>query len=89
MWYLDRDPVEVCGIAGDWVYQGPKCDPCGASVWHERWRNFTGQHFWLLVSTDGRDEAVVRDDIRRREEQDRRLDQLNFDLDEPPSGGTR
>ncbi len=48
-----------------------------------------GSIFGYFISTDGRDEVVVRDDIRRREEQDRRLDQLNFDLDEPPSGGTR
>ena len=63
-----------------------------ARVYGERRRNFTGQHFWArgyFVSTVGRDEAVVRDYIRRQEEEDRRLDQLNFDPDEPPSGGTR
>ena len=61
-----------------------------ARVYGERRRNFTGQHFWArgyFVSTVGRDEAVVRDYIRRQEEEDRRLDQLNFDPDEPPSGG--
>ena len=49
-------------------------------------------HFWArgyFVSTVGRDEAVIRDYIRRQEEEDRRLDQLNFWPDEPPSGGTR
>ena len=63
-----------------------------ARVYGERRRNFTGQHFWArgyFVSTVGRDEAVVRDYIRRQEEEDRRLDQLNLDPDEPPSGGTR
>ncbi len=63
-----------------------------ARVYGERRRNFTGQHFWArgyFVSTVGRDEAVVRDYIRRQEEEDRRLDQLNFDPDEPPSGGIR
>ena len=63
-----------------------------ARVYGERRRNFTGQHFWArgyFVSTVGRDEAVIRAYIRRQEEEDRRLDQLNFDPDEPPSGGTR
>lgn len=63
-----------------------------ARVYGERRRNFTGQHFWArgyFISTVGRDEAVVRDYIRRQEEEDRRLDQLNFDPDETPSGGTR
>ena len=63
-----------------------------ARVYGERRRNFTGQHFWArgyFVSTVGRDEAVIRDYIRRQEEEDLRLDQLNFWPDEPPSGGTR
>jgi putative transposase len=63
-----------------------------ARVYGERRRNFTGQHFWArgyFVSTVGRDEAVIRDYIRRQEEEDRRLDQLNFWPDEPPSGGSR
>ena len=56
-----------------------------------RRRNFTGQHFWArgyFVSTVGRDEAMIRAYIRRQEEEDRRLDQLQFWPDEPP-GGTR
>lgn len=32
---------------------------------------------------------MIRDYIRRQEEEDRQLDQLNFWPDEPPSGGTR
>ncbi len=63
-----------------------------ARVYGERRRNFTGQHFWArgyFVSTVGRDEAVIRDYIRRQEEEDRRLDQLNFWPDEPPPGGSR
>jgi putative transposase len=63
-----------------------------ARVYGERRRNFTGQHWWArgsFVSTVGRDEAVIRAYIRRQEEEDRRLDQLHFDPDEPPSGGTR
>lgn len=63
-----------------------------ARVYGERRRNFTGQHLWArgyFVTTVGRDEAVIRDYIRRQEEEDRRLDQLNFGPDEPPSGGGR
>ena len=63
-----------------------------ARVYNEHRRNFTGQHFWArgyFASTVGRDEAVIRDYIRRQEEEDRRLDQLNFDPNEPPSGSTR
>ena len=58
-----------------------------ARVYGERRRNFTGQHLWArgyFVSTVGRDEAVIREYIRRQEEEDRRLDQLNFWPDEPP-----
>ena len=63
-----------------------------ARVYGGRRRNFTGQHFWArgyFVSTVGRDEAMIRTYIRRQEEEDRRLDQLQFWPDEPPSGGTR
>ena len=63
-----------------------------ARVYGERRRNFTGQHFWArgyFVSTVGRDETVIQAYIRRQEEEDRRLDQLSFDPDEPPSRGTR
>ena len=40
-----------------------------------RKRNFVGQHFWArgyFVSTVGRDEAVIREYIRRQEQDDRR-----------------
>ena len=50
-----------------------------ARVYGERKRNFVGQHFWargFFVSTVGRDEAVIRDYIRRQEEADTRLDQI-------------
>ncbi|MEZ5362987.1 MAG: IS200/IS605 family transposase [Bryobacterales bacterium] len=49
----------------------------------ERKRNFVGhQHFWArgyFVSTVGRDEAVIREYIRRQEAEDRRIDQPNLD----------
>ena len=50
-------------------------------VYGERKRNFVGQHFWargFWVSTVGRDEVVIRDYIRKQEEEDKRLDQLNL-----------
>jgi putative transposase len=43
--------------------------------------HFVGQHFWargFWVSTVGRDEAVIREYIRKQEEEDKRLDQMNL-----------
>jgi putative transposase len=40
-----------------------------------------GQHFWArgyYVTTVGRDETVIREYIRRQEEADQRLDQMNM-----------
>jgi len=52
-----------------------------ARVYGERKRNFVGQHFWArgyFVSTVGRDEAAIRDYIRKQEQEDMRLDQMNL-----------
>ena len=52
-----------------------------ARVYGERKRNFVGQHFWargFWVPTVGHDEAVIREYIRKQEEEDERLDQLNL-----------
>jgi len=52
-----------------------------ARVYSERKRNYVGQRFWArgyFVSTVGRDEEVVREYIRRQENEDRRLDELNL-----------
>jgi len=52
-----------------------------ARVHSERKRNFVGEHFWArgcFVSTVGRDEAVIRDYIRKQEQEDIRLDQLGL-----------
>jgi putative transposase len=52
-----------------------------ARVYGERKRNFIGQHFWArgyFVSTVGRDEAVIREYIKKQEAEDARLDQLNM-----------
>jgi putative transposase len=51
-----------------------------ARVYGERKRNFVGQHFWArgyYVSTVGRDETVIRDYIRKQEQEDKRLEQIN------------
>src|SRR6056297_2796797 len=52
-----------------------------ARTFGKRARNFTGEHFWArgyFVSTVGRDEEVIRDYIRKQEEDDRRIDQLEL-----------
>ena len=52
-----------------------------ARVYGERKRNFVGQHFWArgyYVSTVGRDEAVIREYIRKQEKEDERFDQLGL-----------
>ena len=51
-----------------------------ARVYGERKQNFVGQHFWaggFWVSRVGREEAVIREYIRKQEQEDKRLDQLN------------
>ena len=53
-----------------------------ARVYGGRKRNFVGQHFWArgyFVSTVGRDEAVIREYIRKQEKEDERLDQLKLE----------
>jgi len=40
-----------------------------------------GQHFWArgyFVSTVGRDQEVIREYIKKQEEEDTRLEQLNL-----------
>jgi putative transposase len=52
-----------------------------ARVYGERKRNFVGQNFWArgyYVSTVGRDETVVREYIRKQEEEDKRLDHIKL-----------
>ena len=52
-----------------------------ARVYGERKRNCVGQHFWArgyFVSTVGRDEAVIRAYIKKPEQEDQRLEQLNL-----------
>ena len=52
-----------------------------ARVYGERKRNFVGQHLWargFFVSTVGGDEATIREYIRKQEDEDKRLDQMNL-----------
>ena len=52
-----------------------------ARTYGGRKRSFTGQHFWArgyFVSTVGRDETVIREYIKKQEQEDRRLDQLDI-----------
>ena len=52
-----------------------------ARTYMGRGRNFAGYSFWArgyFVSTVGRDEAVVRNYIRKQEAEDKRLDQLQL-----------
>lgn len=50
-----------------------------ARVYGEKKRNLVGQHFWargFSVSSAGRDEAVIREYIRKQEQEEKRLDQM-------------
>ena len=52
-----------------------------ARVYAGRRRNFVGQHFWARgywVSTVGKNEAAVREDIQTQEKEDKRLEQLEL-----------
>jgi len=52
-----------------------------ARVYGGRKQNFVGPSFWArgaIVSTVGRDEAVVRESMRTQEAEDQRLDQLDM-----------
>ena len=52
-----------------------------ARAYAGRRRNFVGPHFWARgdwVSTVGKDEAAVRQDIQNQEKEDKRLEQLEL-----------
>jgi putative transposase len=52
-----------------------------ARVYGERRRNFVGQHFWArgyFVSTEGRDEAAIREYIKSQEKENQGLEQPNL-----------
>jgi len=52
-----------------------------ARVDGERKQNVAGESFWArgyFVSTVGRDETTIREDIRSQEQEDQRIDQMNL-----------
>src|SRR5439155_23208533 len=78
--HVDLDPAKVRSVAGGRVYQGEECNSPGSRIRRKK-RNFVGQHFWArgyFVSTVGRDTEVIRDYIRKQEEEDKRLEQMNL-----------
>ncbi len=52
-----------------------------ARMYFDRKRNFVGYHFWsrgYFVSTVGRDEAAIREYIRKQEAEDKRQEQMKL-----------
>jgi putative transposase len=52
-----------------------------ARTYGGRKKNFVGEHFWArgyYVSTAGKDEEVVREYIKKQEEEEERLEQLSI-----------
>ena len=70
-----------CGLSQAVGYMKGKNAIHLARTYAERKRNFVGQHFGArgyFVSTVGRDEAAIRDEIRNQEQGDARLEQLSL-----------
>src|SRR5258708_39063961 len=73
-------PVQISGTSSLGFIKGKSAIHL-ARVYGEKKRNFVGQHFWArgyFVSTVGRDEAVIREYIKRQEQEDNRLEQMNL-----------
>src|SRR5215471_3985092 len=69
------DTPEVLGLRGGGVYQGQERHWDRTKV-HGSGKNFVGQNFWArgyYMSTLGRDEAQIREYIRKQEKEDKRL----------------
>lgn len=52
-----------------------------ARVYFDRRKNYVGQHFWArgyFVSTVGRDEAAIREYIKKQEKEDHRVEQMRL-----------
>ena len=86
--HLLRDHVHMCisippkyAVSGVVGYIKGKSAIVIARQFEGRRRNYTGSSFWArgyFVSTVGLDEQVIREYIRRQEEEDERLEQLNL-----------
>ena len=73
-----RLSIEVFGGTGSGVHQGQE-HHSNCRNYDGQQKNFTGQHFWArgyYVSTAAKDEALVRDYIKRQEEEDRLIEQV-------------
>src|SRR5580704_6821470 len=76
----DLDPAEIRGLASDRLHQEQERDPFGPCLRGAE-AQFHRPALWArgyFVSTVGRDEAVIREYIRKQEAEDSRLDQLNM-----------
>jgi hypothetical protein len=74
------DSTEVFGFWGGGVYQWQECH-CDSAQFIDRAKTFVGQNFWAreyYVSTVGRYEAQIREEIIEKQKKDKRLDQLNM-----------
>jgi hypothetical protein len=72
--YAHIHSPEVCGGTGYRVHQGQECNMDRQTIWSsEKFHRteFLGQRY--CVSTIGLDEDVVRDYIKRREDEDKKL----------------
>jgi putative transposase len=73
-------PAEIRGLASDRLRQEQERDPFGPCLRGAE-AQFHRPALWArgyFVSTVGRDEAVIREYIRKQEAEDSRLDQLNM-----------
>ena len=46
-------------------------------------QNFTGEHFWArgyYVSTIGKDEQMIKEYVKRQQDEDKRIDQMQLNL---------
>ena len=74
------DSAKVLGFTGSRVHQRKSAIHI-ARTWMGRRQNFVGQNFWArgyFVSTVGRDEATIREYIRKQEELDEKFDQMEM-----------
>jgi Transposase IS200 like len=79
--HVDFDPTEIRSVAGDRIYQGEECDPLGSCIRREeaelcRPHFWAGRYFVSTVRREHRDTEVIREYIKKQEEEDKRLEQM-------------
>jgi putative transposase len=76
----DFDSAEIRGLAGGWIYQGQECNPFGPRLWREealfRWATLLGQRVLRLDHRSRR--SGDTEYIKKQEQEDSRLDQMNL-----------